>query len=338
MQPRICTIWLLMTILCAAISTTANAMSFQISQGSIYATGEIVAFDSMRFRELVIANSNVLRRNKFGLVEMYLNSKGGKVDEATAISNAMDQIGVATVVPAGSYCASGCASILFLSGRMRNSEGMLGFHSCSKIGDKTSVRSDACNKAIKAFISKRGSSSEAARLLGIFAEPSHVTWINAPTAHCLGFDLYNNGYVRLGSNPCQEAGRWWGFVYLHDPSKFPSQDSEAASRQPHLMRAACDNISPIKEYLNDRATYIGSMNDLDTVAAWEREHLPALQRNPGCFELANDSDASFEPVDANLGPALETQLSDGTKLHNVYVQGRVRDRIMYSTYMFLSKP
>jgi len=325
-----------LTITVTITASPLHAMTFQISDGSIYASGDIISGDATSLRALTGDKRNVLRRNKFGLVEMYLNSGGGNIDEAMAIFDVMDKIGVATLVPEGSSCASACASILFLSGRMRHSDGALGFHSCRKLEDSTMATYNECNARIVDFIYKHVSNSIAASFFTIITKPSGMEWINGPTAHCLGLDLYGHGYVRLGTNPCEGADQLYAMLYSSDPSKFPRQDVNAAVRQPFLMLIACANMFPIKSYLTERANYVSSTSDQNAILAWQAEHYAALQRNPACVRLAGDSDSDFEPLDANVAPDFDTQLPDGNMMHNIYVKGQVRGKIMYSTYMFAS--
>src|SRR5688572_6067959 len=71
-----------------------------------------------------------------GMPILLLDSPGGSVAEAMAMSRLLDLHPFHTVVPDGARCASACASILFVAGTYRTVEpfGALGQHSCSVNG------------------------------------------------------------------------------------------------------------------------------------------------------------------------------------------------------------
>jgi len=81
-----------------------------------------------------------------GLPILLLDSPGGSVVEALAMSRMMDEHLFHTVVPDGASCASACTSILFIAGSYRTVEpfGLLGQHSCSNGG----TPDQACNDAL----------------------------------------------------------------------------------------------------------------------------------------------------------------------------------------------
>lgn len=92
-------------------------------------------------------------RDRFGNIVLVLNSEGGDVDAAFAMSKAMDRLSVTTIVPDNAVCASACASILYISGNLRGvlGTGVLGFHSCytvNRIGSVVKSHNEQCNVSI----------------------------------------------------------------------------------------------------------------------------------------------------------------------------------------------
>jgi len=123
----------LLAMLMAAMSVLpASAMTFQMlergDQRQVIASGEIDDGDARRLERAL----DLATRDSHGTKDLLLNSPGGLVDEAFAMADIMDHVGVTTIVPSGAYCASACASVLFVSGKYRTVDkgGSLIIHSC----------------------------------------------------------------------------------------------------------------------------------------------------------------------------------------------------------------
>ena len=111
----------------------ASAMTFRLlhtpdGQRMVAATGEIVPGDARRLARAL----SQATRDRHGTKNLLLDSPGGLVSEAFGMADVMDRTGVSTIVPAGAFCGSACASVLFVSGRYRTVErgGALVIHSC----------------------------------------------------------------------------------------------------------------------------------------------------------------------------------------------------------------
>lgn len=68
------------------------------------------------------------------LTTVSLNSPGGRVFAALAIARAINTAGLNTSVPSGDECHSAC-SLIFLAGRERVADGLLGVHQISGVND-----------------------------------------------------------------------------------------------------------------------------------------------------------------------------------------------------------
>ena len=89
---------------------------------AILLNGEIDAGAALNFRRALAAAPRAKR--------VVLNSPGGLVPIALLIADDVDQRGLLTEIPAGSYCYSAC-SYIFLAGRERLALGELGVHQIS---------------------------------------------------------------------------------------------------------------------------------------------------------------------------------------------------------------
>jgi uncharacterized protein YecT (DUF1311 family) len=126
----------------------------QLGINVLIAEGPIVDGDASRFLEAVPSAD----RDEEGHIVLVLNSLGGSVAAAFELVEAMDRVGVFTLVPDNALCASACASIVYPSGIRRDvvGTGRLGFHSCySKVASKAE-ESSLCNELIAEHAVSRG--------------------------------------------------------------------------------------------------------------------------------------------------------------------------------------
>ncbi|MGG7646095.1 hypothetical protein ACQ5SP_14890 [Rhodovulum sp. YNF3179] len=95
---------------------------FRIDQASktLFMDGVIGVADAGEFRRLIAGND---------LARLGLSGPGGTLRAALAIGEQVQSAGLATFIPAGQDCASGCA-LVFVHGREREvgENGRLGFH------------------------------------------------------------------------------------------------------------------------------------------------------------------------------------------------------------------
>lgn len=146
--------------LCMLWLHPADAMEFrtyfqpELRINVLIAEGPIVAGDAQRF----LAAVPKADRDAEGHIVLVLNSPGGSVPAAFEFVEAMDKVGVFTIVPDNALCASACASIIYPSGIRRNvvGTGRLGFHSCYRqLGGKIE-ESSLCNEQIAQHAVSRG--------------------------------------------------------------------------------------------------------------------------------------------------------------------------------------
>lgn len=115
-------------------STKVYSMDFHLFYHNGYKINTVVAEgiiqkgDDKKFETI----SKKAGRDRFGNIILVLNSPGGDVNAALAMANSMDKILVTTIVAGPAICASACASVIYVSGKLRAvlDKGTLGFHSC----------------------------------------------------------------------------------------------------------------------------------------------------------------------------------------------------------------
>ena len=163
------------------------------------ATGEIASGDARRFAALLRG----IKASPHGLPVVLLDSRGGDVQEALAISNVFSEKEVHTVVPAGKSCKSACASIVFVAGRQRTIEegGTLGQHSCAQSGG---LKDADCNERISNHAIGHGVSHGSIQAFITHAAPSAMVFFTRSEADCWGITRYpfveESGFEK--SEPC----------------------------------------------------------------------------------------------------------------------------------------
>lgn len=168
----------------------AAAMTFTVATLKtglhvIAGSGEIVRGDARRLAK-VLGRAD---RDMHGSIELYLDSIGGRVDEALALADLMDQAGVATIVQKGALCASACASVLFVSGTSRTVQkgGVLLIHSCYDRSNGAAM-SD-CNAIISAHAEAEGVSGLTMMALQEVAGSDNGFVFDRESAACFGLTL-----------------------------------------------------------------------------------------------------------------------------------------------------
>lgn len=108
--------------------------------------GPIVEGDASRFE----AAAQQADRDDAGLITLALSSPGGSVRAALEMVDVMDTIGVYAVVPDNAFCASACASVLYVSAEkhMVLGTGRLGLHTCYRHSKQGAEPSSLCNETI----------------------------------------------------------------------------------------------------------------------------------------------------------------------------------------------
>lgn len=103
-------------------------------------------------------------RTHSGLKTVSLNSPGGRVFPALNIARAINSAGLNTSVPKGDECDSAC-SFIFLAGRERIADGLLGVHQVSGVDDPSLTQS-AIGKIYEELVSFNTPSYLVSRMLG----------------------------------------------------------------------------------------------------------------------------------------------------------------------------
>lgn len=187
--------------LAVAIARDALAMNFSIVNSGIpvvYGSGPIIDGDAERLRPLL----QRVPRDKFGLKHLHLDSPGGSVDAAFKMAEVMDAIGVSTLVPPNAKCASACAAILFVAGRIHlvAPGGWLGLHTC--YNSATKVSNEVCNDRIASFALDRGTDYGSVYIFMKAAPADEMIWFSAGEADCFGLNAWPEGMKPASWNAC----------------------------------------------------------------------------------------------------------------------------------------
>ncbi len=151
----------------------------------VIAMGEIRRGDARRLQRAL----ERAERDRHGTKRLYLESEGGQVAEALKMAEVITAIGVSTIVRKGKFCASACASILFVAGRYRTVEqgGLLGIHSCYDTRSGRPVTE--CNAVISAHADAVGVSGATIMTLQEAAGTDTVIVFESEDAACFGLTL-----------------------------------------------------------------------------------------------------------------------------------------------------
>ena len=181
---------ILLVILLAVCSAPAVAMDFSISKMSgglrvVVGSGTIQSGDA---RKLTRALGRA-GRDEQGTKQLLLNSAGGMVLEALKMADVMSRVGVSTIVPKGSVCASACASVVFVAGKYRRLDrgGSLAIHSC--YDSRTGSAVSECNAIISARAQAGGVSGLALMALQEAAGSRSIVVLDTDDAACFGLTL-----------------------------------------------------------------------------------------------------------------------------------------------------
>lgn len=178
------------TILVAILfaSGPALSMDFEVvswnGHEAIRATGTISAGAT----EVLDRALNTIIYAPHGARIILLDSPGGSVGEALAMSDMLRSHQTHMVIPDGARCASACASILFIAGTYRTVEprGLFGQHSCSRHG----VPVPECNEIISMHAFRNGVSHGSVHAFLTNVEPDQILWFSREDVDCWGISRY----------------------------------------------------------------------------------------------------------------------------------------------------
>lgn len=181
-----CLNFFLFVLITASIPKLTVGMEFrlylqpELNINVLIGEGEIKNGDAERF----LAAAALADRDDEGHVIFVLNSLGGSVQAAFQLVEAMDQVGVYTIVPDNALCASACASIVFVSGARRNivGTGRLGFHSCYSIRKGKPAEDSLCNHLIAKNALLRGLSYASVDIFVEHYGADDMAWVGRDVA------------------------------------------------------------------------------------------------------------------------------------------------------------
>jgi hypothetical protein len=147
-------------------------------------TGDIENGTAARFAQAIAK----IAPSREGSQILLLDSGGGLVGEAFAMSDLMDKLVIHTVIPDGAKCASSCASIVFIAGKYRTVEafGLLGQHSCSLNG----VPDQHCNDKLSENAVGHGVSYGSISAFVTYTAPKDILWFSREDADGWGITRY----------------------------------------------------------------------------------------------------------------------------------------------------
>ena len=174
----------------ALAGAPASAMTFKYATTAdglkvVVAIGEIRRGDARRL-ERALEKAD---RDRHGTKRLYLESEGGQVVEALKMADIITAAKVSTIVRKGKFCASACASILFVAGKYRTVEqgGLLAIHSCYDTRNGRAVTE--CNAVISAHADAAGVSGATMMALQEAAGSETVIVFESDDAACFGLTL-----------------------------------------------------------------------------------------------------------------------------------------------------
>lgn len=183
-------------------SLSAMHFNIDIRDGRVvlHASGPIEMGDALAYR----AALELTPVQPHGARVVYLDSPGGSVEAALAMSAVNDDFIVHTFIPAGASCASACASILFISGAYRtmSSTGRFGQHSCSTGG----IANESCNEILAVHAILHGVAHGAVAAFVTYTPPEGMLWFSSEELDCWGISFYpysvESGFDREQIDPC----------------------------------------------------------------------------------------------------------------------------------------
>jgi hypothetical protein len=168
----------------------AYSMTFEVlivgGEPAIIGVGPIVHGDADRLKALFIPKN----KHSLGYYPLLLNSPGGNVGAAFAISKLMDEYTVYTYVLPGQRCISACAAIVFIAGKehLVVRDGLLGFHGCYN-GQNKEIN-EMCNEIIAKHALEHGTAYGSVMAFIATTPYDKVIWLSGEDADCWAVNRY----------------------------------------------------------------------------------------------------------------------------------------------------
>jgi hypothetical protein len=188
--------------LVGALPSKSFAMEFEITEMNgrevLLASGPIENGDALRYRQAL----DQTPVQPHGARVVLLDSPGGSVGAAFAMSDVNNDYTVHMYIPDGASCASACASILYISGDYRTmaTTGRFGQHSCARNG----VPQPDCNELIAMHAFEHGVAHGAVAAFVTNVPPEDILWFSDTDLDCWGISYFpfsrQSGFQR--EDPC----------------------------------------------------------------------------------------------------------------------------------------
>lgn len=176
------------SVILLALCSLVKAADFELvefgGKPALLMSGAIDSGTANKFMEFL----DEVTPREHSLPILLLNSPGGDVVEALAMSAMMDAYPFHTIIPNGASCASACASIVFIAGTNRTiePEGRFGQHSCARGGQAD----EKCNALISTHAFNNGVSYGSVAAFINYTPPEQVVWMRRMDLDGWGISRY----------------------------------------------------------------------------------------------------------------------------------------------------
>jgi hypothetical protein len=186
-----------------------------------------------------VADSIILQiRTNSALERVSLNSQGGLLFPALDIARAVNAAGLNTSVPIGDECHSAC-SLIFLAGRERVADGLLGVHQISGLNDPSLTQS-AISQIYEELVSFNTPAYLISRMLRTRPEDTYVFTPEELERHSINIRDYESQVGKVPHLLAVETwtrGDWLVGVFMNTHINKPFIALESREMDP-LMRIA----------------------------------------------------------------------------------------------------
>jgi hypothetical protein len=183
-----------------AIHVPAIGMEFEkAGVAVIFGKGPIIKGDADRLKSILPK----VKPDYTGMKLLLLDGPGGSVAAAYETAKVIDRAGnIATGVPQGASCASACASILFIAGKVHvvGIGGRIGLHTC--FNGMTNEADPLCNHRIAEFALEHGTAYGSLYAFMKYTPSNDITWFTTDDANCYGLDKWPPGKQPPGFEQC----------------------------------------------------------------------------------------------------------------------------------------
>lgn len=250
----------------------------ELQRRIVVGEGPIVEGDAARF-EAVAQQAD---RDDAGLITLALSSPGGSVLAALEMVEAMDTIRVYAVVPDNAFCASACASVLYVSAEkhMVLGTGRLGFHTCYRHGSQRAEPSSLCNEVVGRNAFLHGVSYAAVDMFTYDFGPERLAGVDRKLACAIGLCRPNPAGERparaiQASFDCKRANSVPERLICSDP-ELARLDRDLAAAYREALAAASDSVAIRRRSIAAWKQREAMCRDRECVKQWFKTQLQVL--------------------------------------------------------------